>query len=229
MNDKENYRELLGARLEAIHNAETSLKDFPSDEEILRWERLAAARLAERKAKKRKLISAAAVFLLAIAIGAAVIIGPPDVQAGGDGGAVIVDKTEQGGMEISHYKSIDDLPKNVKSNALLLDTEKLNWKIKTIKKMETKSILQLEIIYNDRETKEVVINQILSTNQINIQSYMVTTEKKEKIGKFDVYFSEDPNDNNWETCHFIYGSTYVYIYYNNDDRGLLLKEIEEVS
>ena len=146
MNDKENYRELLGARLEAIHNAETSLKDFPSDEEILRWERLAAARLAERKAKKRKLISAAAVFLLAIAIGVAVIIGPPDVQAGGDGGAVIVDATEEG-VKMVKFDSVENISNEITEDFLFIPNRISEMEYDLIEYKETEKYKQLKIIF----------------------------------------------------------------------------------
>ena len=211
MNDNDNIKGLIGARLEEIHLSETMTATMPSDEEILRWETLAQARRAQKQRNKRCLLSLAAVFLLAVVISVAVIVSPPDAEAGGDGRAVMVGN-EDGGISILDYQSFDKIPQKLLSKFLFIKEKSFSFEVKTIRYTETKNAEQLEIVYTSALYGDLGITEIIAKDNTILQNDFHTFDKKEIWGDDVVYIAENPNNMNENTFLCVRNDRVVMIY-----------------
>lgn len=227
MNDNDNIKELIGARLEEIHLSETMADTMPSDEEILRWEALADARRAQKQRNKRRLLSLAAVFLLAIVVGVAVIVSPPDAEAGGDGRAVIVDSLDSGGKVITRYESLDKMPTTISESFIILDARERCWKTREIKNNRTNNTMQLEITYTNSKGDEINIYQLKNMDGSKLENVTFPTDRKIRIENIDVYIYEDTKDDRKETLNFVYRDVYICIYCETEKEDEVVKLIKE--
>lgn len=223
MNDN-NFRDIIGARLEEIHMAETMPETMPSEADILRWETLAKARTADRKRKMRRFISIAAVFLLAVVIGVAVIVGPPDAEAGGEGNAVIV---ENGGLVVSEYRSISDVPKSLKEKFVFINSQRYELQIDRIIYTKSKSAEQIEFIYSKNNLCEFTLTEIISCENTSLENDTSFFDRKEKWGGKTVFIKEDPRKEESLTCAFMRKNIYVNIYVNKGKIEMIKKIVEE--
>lgn len=225
MNDNDNIKELIGARLEEIHLSETMTDTMPSDEEILRWETLADARRAQKQCNKRRLLSLAAVFLLAIVVGVAVIVSPPDAEAGGDGRALIVGNED--GLTIIEYEKLDELPSKLKDKFIILDEDRFGAVTKKIAYSTIKDTEQLEIEYEFDSTRRFELNQIKSEEKLKAKTGPDSLIRKEKWKDIEVHILEDPNYKHVKTYIFISNNVYVSIYTENISEKDMQKIIKE--
>lgn len=223
MNDKYDFKELIGARLEEIHLAESLPEKMPSDEDILRWETLANARLSARKRKRKQLLSIAAVLLLAVVISVAAIVAPPDAEAGGDGKAVLV---ENGGMEITEYKALDDISQELQKKFVCLNIEKYGYVVESIKHIKTKNTEQLDITFN-KSLSKIIITEIIGGDNVQLKSESNYLTKKEKWGKTEVYLAEAPYDASKKTYNLVYNGVYISIYTEGVKIEKLQRMVEE--
>lgn len=225
MNDNDNIKELIGARLEEIHLSETMTDTMPSDEEILRWETLAQARRAQKQRKKRRLLSMAAVFLLAVVISVAVIVSPPDAEAGGDGRVLIVDSNK--GLTVIEYGDIANVPRNISNKFVLIPNEKYALKVDNIVYTNTNNVEQLEIVYTSQELGKVEITEIISQDFAFLESFTNSGNKREKWGDKEVYVIEDNDNTHEKTFVFISNNIYVSVYVEKNKIPLVRKIIKE--
>jgi len=222
MNDKDNIKELIGARFEEIHLSETMTETLPSDEEILRWETLARARHAQKQRNKRRLLSLAAVFLLAVVISVAVIVSPPDAEAGGNGKAVIVDNKD--GVMIAEYDSLEDLETKGHTNFIIIKDREL---VATdIQYTKTNNIEQLEVVYKS-DDKELVLTEIIGEDNFSLKNVSGLCAQKEEWNYLMVDIVEDPNYKEKMTYCFITNDIYVNVYTETMSKREVRKVIEE--
>ena len=225
MNDNDNIKELIGARLEEIHLSETMTDTMPSDEEILRWETLAQALRAQKQRNKRRLLSLAAVFLLAVVISVAVIVSPPDAEAGGNGKAVIVDNEK--GMTVELYETISEMPAKVKKDFVVINERKNNCNVKYIQYTDSKNVRQLEMVYGRDTLQTFAITQIISDDNTILENDPNYLGVKERWEEKEILIIQDPKDKEKISYSFIYDNTYVYVYTENINKEEAQKIIEE--
>lgn len=211
MNDNDNIKELIGARLEEIHLSETMTDTMPSDEEILRWETLAQALRAQKQRNKRRLLSMAAVFLLAVVISVAVIVSPPDAEAGGDGRAVIVDMTGDKALEVNTYKEMAEIPRKIKEQYLFFDGT-YNLELLGVTSTTLKDNTQIEIVYKSEAYGTITILESIVGEDFTIKSLIYNYDEKINYGGINIFIIYDENNNQNATYSFIYNNVYVSVF-----------------
>lgn len=225
MNDNDNIKELIGARLEEIHLSETMADTMPSDEEILRWETLADARRAQKQRNKRRLLSMVAVFLLAIVVGVAVIVSPPDAEAGGDGRAVIVGNED--GVTYTEYEFVKDIPFKVQKKFVFIEATTEGYDTEYVQHMKNKSIEQIYVLYETKILGEVGVTEIISKDNISLEINANLSGRKEIWDELEVYITEEVKGEKKKTYCFVYNNIFVSIHVEKDNKYELRKIIEE--
>lgn len=222
MNDN-NFRDIIGARLEEIHMAETMPETMPSEADMLRWETLAKARTADRKRKMRRFISIAAVFLLAVVIGVAVIVGPPDAEAGGEGNAVIV----EGGMEIMEFDNVKYLPAKLKMNFVVVDGSEYGFELMNLKHTKGKNSESIEIYFERNNNGEIILTEIKGKENTTLKNDFNSLYRKEYWGDAEVFIVKDIDNKDEKTYNFIYNNLYISIFTKGVEEGTVKEMIEE--
>ena len=222
---KDNFRELIGSRLEEIHLAETEPVTFPSDEEVLRWEALAETRRREKQRQRKKLLSMAAVFLLAAVIGIAVIVAPPDAEAGGEGNTVIVDNGEKTGVTIMEYASINAIPQDLKKNFILINDGEYGFEVQSVIYSKSTTVEQLEVIYLSDLLGEVTLTEIIRGENTILSNEVFYSNRKEAWGDKTIYIADDPRNQEEKTYMYLHRDVYVLLYTEKTD--IMVKKILE--
>lgn len=223
MNDNDNIKELIGARLEEIHLSETMTDTMPSDEEILRWETLAQARRAQKQRNKRRLLSLAAVFLLAIVVGVAVIVSPPDAEAGGDGRAVMVGN-EDNVHKVITYDSKEDLPIEIQDAFFFID-EGEELVAENIVYSAVKNREELAMTYHSENYGNIEITQIKDSYGSASENYIGSDCKIERWGEKEIFIIVDKDNCKYNTYCFLNDSTFVNIYCSKNFETRLKEKI----
>lgn len=193
MTEDKEYKDLLSRRLEGAYDAVYPTDEVPSAEDILRWQNMAEAKAGERKVRIRRLSTLAAVFLVSLALGVAIMVEPPKAEAGGDGKLEIsyIDEQEEH-FAVEKYKDVESVPDDIKEQYIMFDELPEGMEIEQIQIITAGQSKSVEIILRKCE-KQIIINQYKLSGNLSKQTMFQETAK-EQWGSKTVYINKYENE-----------------------------------
>lgn len=189
MTEDKEYKDLLSRRLEGAYDAVYPADEVPSAEDILRWQNMAEAKEGERKVMIRRLSTLAAVFLVSLALGVAIMVEPPKAEAGGDGKPAILGIEEQEErLGVERYKNIESVPDDIKERYIMFDELPEGYEISSVQITYSGNTEILNMFIKKGE-KIIVINQWRVPKE-HMNQVILRKGEKEIWDEEEVYISE---------------------------------------
>ena len=189
MADRDDYRELLGQRLEAAHKVSTHIKEEPSGKEVLRW--IETAKRKKHKRRMHLLSNMAAVFAIMMCVTVVVVIVPPEAEAGGKGGissSYIQD--QEGSLGVEKYSSVEALPQDLRDIYIMFSLFPEGFELSEIRIIQSGK--KQECVIDIRCGEELIrINQF-NTSDSAVSETVIRKGEKDEWGiedKYDVYIN----------------------------------------
>lgn len=188
MTEDKEYKDLLSRRLEGAYDTVYPADEVPSAEDILRWQNMAEAKAGERKVRIRRLSTLAAVFLVSLALGVAIMVEPPKAEAGGDGKLEIsyIDEQEEH-FAVEKYKDVESVPDDIKEQYIMFDELPEGYEISHIKVTYSGKSEAVETTIENGE-KHIIISQWKPGDEMN--KTIIREGYAENWGGRDVYIQE---------------------------------------
>lgn len=189
MTEDKEYKDLLSRRLEGAYDTVYPADEVPSAEDILRWQNMAEAKEGERKVRIRRLSTLAAVFLVSLALGVAIMVEPPKAEAGGDGKLEIsyIDEQEEH-FAVEKYKDVESVPDDIKEQYIMFDELPEGYEISSVQITYSGNTEILNMFIKKGE-KIIVINQWRVPKE-HMNQVILRKGEKEIWDEEEVYISE---------------------------------------
>lgn len=193
MANREDYKGLLGERLESAYKAKGNIKP-PSEVDIARWKQLAKARKREKRRRAKIVASLASAFAMVFCISIVSMFQIPDAQAGEDQIIDLVDsRDDEEAMTVASYTDYENLPKDIEEEFIIFHDLPEEYKLSEMRVITIGQNKRCESQFTNKEGDSFTIKQRkISDGETTVKTF----ENDEVVNWYgmDVYIKRYTNN-----------------------------------
>jgi len=225
MANREDYKGLLGERLESAYKAKGNIKP-PSEVDIARWKQLAKARKREKRRRAKIVASLASAFAMVFCISIVSMFQIPDAQAGEDQIINIRDsKDDEAIMTVDTYRGYDGLPEYVQKECLILQNLPYEYKLSELRVITVGERKRYESEFKQEGGNSFTVKQKNIDKESNLDAITINCDSVETWDGVEVYIKDFLEDDKQKMYSFIIENSFIIIMADRDVEDEVIKNI----